>query len=159
MPFSGFCPSFVGRFKIWAVVSFFGVGVYFIGFRSFRRSVGLVLRRLRPVAVSCARSGSPGAASVVLGFICGPLAPSGSRSAFRSDALRVSCADPSPLPGLPAVAAFPGVVYGPLLAFSLFRGFLLRLRRFRRSVGLWMLCSGSACCAWLRAAFGPGFPV
>ena len=117
------------------MVAFLGVGVYFIGFRSFRHSVGLLLRCLWSVVVSRVRFGSPGAASVVPGFIRGPLAPSGSRSAFRSDALRGSCVDPLPLPGLPAVAALPGVVYGPLLAFILFRGFFFACGGFRRSVG------------------------
>lgn len=116
------------------MVAFFGACVYFIGFRSFRCPVGLLLRCLWPVVVSCVRFGSPGAASVVPGFIRGPLAPSGSRSAFRSDALRGSCVDPLPLPWLPAAVALPGFVYGPLLAFILFRVFFFACGAF---VVLW----------------------
>lgn len=136
MPFSGFCPSFGGRFKIWAVVAFFVAGVYFIGFRSFRRSVGLLLRCLWPVVVSRVRFGSPGAVSVVPGFICGPLAPSGSRSAFRSDALRGSCVDPLRLPCLASYMARYWLLFcfacsSSPVALSSFCGPLDALRRFR----------------------------
>ena len=46
-------------------MAFYAVSVYLFGFVSFRASVGLVVRRLWSVVVSCVRSGSPGAVSVL----------------------------------------------------------------------------------------------
>ena len=42
-----FCPSFDGRRAVWLCIAFYIVSGYLCGFRSFRRSVGLLVRCLR----------------------------------------------------------------------------------------------------------------
>jgi len=42
---SAVCSRLVGGFIVWPVAAFYAVSVYLFGLSSFRRSVGLVVRR------------------------------------------------------------------------------------------------------------------
>lgn len=143
--FFAVCPFVVGCFKISPVVAFLVVGVYFFGLRSFRGSVGLVLRCLWSVVGS----------SDALRVYCGPFPFSVDRwQLFRFAGFgRMLC-------GL----AWRRISSAMGFYFALW--VLLRLWSFFRSVGLWMLCrfwawfpcmSSGGFWAWLWCVFSAVF--